>query len=185
MKKFLLISVLFLGVAQSAPSEGYDVNTYYNARYAFKVSYPSVTDNNRTKGLAFTLGEEPANGDGIIMYNNLDGANITVFGQWSGILDSQGNEDTEDLNEAGMVIGCTLNSLLNKYKESNVTYKHRIGNTAIVSGISADNIFYDKAVYVKDNDTGRCIFLSIKYPISEKEKYDGMVKEVASSFSAL
>ena len=185
MKKILLASSLLLGMVQLALAEGFDTDTYYNGRYAFKVSYPLVSDSNEAKGLSFTLGEEPVNGDGIVMYNKLDGANITVFGQWSGLIDSQGYEGPEDLDEAGMAIGCTLNSLLNKYKGSKVTYKRKIGNTAIVSGISGDSIFYDKAIYVKDDENRRCLFLSINYPVSEKEKYDDVVKEVTTSFTAL
>lgn len=187
MKKTLLAATLFLGLGQLAFSAEYDENTYYNGRYGFKVSYPALTDANSAKGIAFELGEEPANGDGNTM-SNLDGnAGILVYGTWSGLTDPFGDEDPEkDLTESGMVIGCTLNTLLQGVPEgSNVTYERQVGNSAVISGVSGDSIFYKKTIYTKGAKNERCLFLSIDYPVSEKEKYDPVVKGVVASFEPL
>lgn len=188
MKKVLLALALFLGGIQSALSAGYDTNTYYNLRFGFKVSYPATTDKNWQKGVAFELGEESHNGDGNGMYNPLDGARIIAYGHWSGMSDAQEDDKPEDLTESGMRIGCTLNDIWSE----NVTYKHQSSSAssdiATVSGISEGNIFYKKAIYVKDdiNEPGtRCLLLDIVYPVSEKEKYDEVVKGVSLSFSPI
>lgn len=155
MKIVFLLIILFVNSAYAAtPSWEYD--TYYNARFGFKVSYPTAL---------FVPTGESDNGDGQYFVERRGDARIVASGSH--------NMEPE--------IPCNLEQALLWEDDLNVTYSRQIGNTAFYSGTRGQNIIYHKLIRTDEV----CLNLEVRYPIKDKNFYENIVVNVAQSFTSI
>ena len=155
MRIIIVLSMFLISAVQAATSEqGYD--TYYNERFAFKVSYPSEL---------FVPTGESDNGDGQYFVERRGEARIVASGSH--------NMEPDIL--------CNLEQALLWEDDLNVTYRREIGNTAFYSGTRGQNIIYHKLIRTDDT----CLNLEIRYPITDKDFYNDIVVKVAKSFTSI
>ncbi|HHX35423.1 MAG TPA: hypothetical protein VL020_04675 [Pseudomonadales bacterium] len=155
MRVVFLLAMFFTASVQAAtPSFEYD--TYYNARFGFKVSYPSEL---------FVPTGESDNGDGQHFVERRGRALIIASG---------GHNLEPD-------IMCNLEQALLWEDDLNVTYRRQIGDSAFFSGTKGSNIIYRKLVRT---DTV-CLNLTLQYPIEDKAFYDDIVTKVVKSFTPI
>lgn len=151
---FLLVIFFIASVHAETPDWQYD--TYSNARFGFKVSYPSQL---------FVPTGESDNGDGQYFVERRGRALIIASGAH--------NMEPDIL--------CNLEQALLWEDDLNVTYRRQIGDTAFFSGTRGQNIIYRKLVRTDEF----CLNLTVQYPIEDKDFYDDIVANVAKSFTTI
>lgn len=155
MRSIFILSMFFITAASAATLEG-EYDTYYNARFSFKVSYPSAL---------FVPTGESDNGDGQYFVERRGDARIVASGSH--------NMEPD--------IGCNLEQALLFEDDLNVTYRREIGDTAFYSGTRGQDIIYHKLIRTDET----CLNLEIRYPIKDKAFYDDVVVNVAKSFTSI
>lgn len=155
MKIIFVLSLFFITAVHAATPEG-DYDTYYNARFNFKVSYPSAL---------FVPTGESDNGDGQYFVERRGNARIVASG---------GHNMEPD-------IACNLEQALLFEDDLNVTYRREVGDTAFYSGTRGPDIIYHKRIRTDKT----CLNLDIRYPIKDKDFYDDVVAKVAKSFNSI
>lgn len=151
MKKFLNIIAIFIFSTIVFAQTNY--NTYTNARFGYKISYPS--------DLLIPQGEAD-NGDGQSFEG--EGAKMMVFG-------------------TNLLLNKTLSkeyqSVIKERGARNVTYKIISKNFFVVSGKTGGKIFYQKTMR---NSQDQFISFVIDYDESQKAVYDKAVEKMVKSF---
>lgn len=152
---FLLTSISF---AKETSFESYS-----NARYNYQVKYP----------LFLTPQGEPENGAGKKFIGN--NAELTVYGSFFPILDSQKNQDQFNIEEE---FNYEKKQLKQKGFEPDYTYLNK--NTYVISGASHTQVVYFKKIFVPS--CGVHIYFWLYYPKTDKKQWDPWITELSKSF---
>ena len=145
-----LCAIIILVIILAIKTEAQNNLRYVNERYGFQMSYP-----------AFLISaHNPANGDGIRMYDKKGFVLVTI-----GINNVSDETFQSELNTQWESIG-------------KITYGIRGDNWFAISGIKENKTIYFKS-YI---GTGAINHLYIEYPRDQKDKYDKIVEDIAKSF---
>jgi hypothetical protein len=150
LTRAILASIVLGSIAGAAWAETW--RTYANPRFGVSAQVPSD----------WTMGPEPANGDGRVFTAPDGSAEIIV----SGILSALSRDQEFSIRTA-------------PNPGETITYKAVRGAVVVVSGTRGDKIFYRKSVL----HCGIWNDVSIEYPAGEKTKYDALVVHVAASLA--
>lgn len=134
--------------------------TYYNARFGYRISYPP--------DLLAPDKAEDATASGKIFSAKDRTAEMRVFAHFNALshtLDEQYKEALKEHDAAG------------------VTYKVLLKNGFVISGIKDGKIFYRKTLFRKVSAELEVFYtFTIEYNESERRKFDAAVRKIARSF---
>jgi len=152
--RFLLSFLcLLLGTAITRAEEGWKV--YTNARFGFRLSYPSVLKPSRA----------PDNGGGQEFHTADKEFSIATFGHF--LLKDDGDSLDKRWEEELKELGKTI------------TYKKKAATWYVVSGVAKDGTEYYHKTFVKDGNW--CSF-HITYPHAKNKTYDPWVAKIEKAF---
>ena len=137
--------------SNSEAAERLTYKDYYNSRYEFSIRYP---DN-------LKMGEESANGDGVVFTDEDGNVKLTVYG-------------------SNNIFGATVKSAYNDTLREipKVSYKKQSGNWYLVSWVKNNKIIYKKEV-VGEGSINTLIF---EYPLTQKKLYDEFLQNLNTYF---
>lgn len=149
--KRLIATLVFLAAAAAQTS------TYTNARYGYSVSYPSAL---------LTPQGESGSGDGQEFLSKDKRFQLLAWGSYNAL------EQTIPYAAKQYI------ELESKKRPFKLTYKVVKDAWYVYSGLSGDNIVYQKG-FLQDE-----IFTTIRleYPLADKDKLDPAVKQIIASF---
>lgn len=158
----LLGSVFSFTLAQRTVVDGIIYEEYRNSRYGYAVNYPVGY---------FLPGEEPDNMDGLGFASPDGRATLRVYGSHTVFYDGAVHDDISlEAHYAWLVM-----------ELPSPTY-HAIYPDAgwfVISGYDGDDVYYQKHY---NNSLCPSISLVLRYPVSQREKYDALVTELSTSF---
>jgi hypothetical protein len=156
-----LMSIILVLAAFTATAYAQDSNwrTYVNERFGSRIEYPANV---------FSPEPPPENGDGR-RFKSRDAAEFTISAGYNVIPDTlQSLENSLRHPGAG-----------NSDDYASVTYRMSKDNVLILSGFRGDNVYYDKFVFTKDQETIH--HFAITYPAAAKSTYDPILERMSKS----
>lgn len=161
-KQLFLFLFLFLLTSSSFAKRG-SFESYTNARYNYHLDYP-----------IFLIPQgEPENGEGQKFIGN--NAELTVYGSFFPILDSQKNQDQFNIEEE---FNYEKNQMKKEGFELDYTYLGK--DIFVISGTSHTRIVYLKKVFVPS--CGVHLYFQLYYPKTDKKQWDPWVTKSSKSF---
>lgn len=154
--KRTLAGLLFLLAAVLLTNAQAKFSVYANDRFFFTVEYPSELQ----------MQPPPENNDGRTFLSADGTVELRAWGQFN-VLDYELEDKYhEDASFSG----------------ASITYRALLKNGFVLSGMIGDTIFYQKTLRHKFPDADVFYTFTIKYPKTERKKYDAVVKRIAASF---
>ncbi|MCW3836884.1 hypothetical protein ACFQ1E_11580 [Sphingomonas canadensis] len=145
-------------LAGAAPAQGGDWPVYANARFEYGICYPA--------DLLIPQGEAP-NGDGQ-RFLAADGAELAVYGRYNALDTSLKGE----IERQGMRL---------KGPGGRVTYRARKGESATISGLAGNRVFYART-FLHD---GKLLSFELTYPQSAQKRYGPVLTRLARCFGPM
>lgn len=131
-------------------------SSYTNDRFFFTVEYPSV----------LKMQPAPENNDGRTFLSADGKVELRAWGQFN-VLDYELEDKYHE--DAG-------------FSGASISYRTLMKNGFVLSGTIGDQIYYQKTLRHKFEDADVFYTFTIKYPQTEKKRYDAVVKRIAASF---
>lgn len=148
----------FLAVAANAQNANWQ--TYVNERFGSSIQYPANV---------FDPQPPPENGDGQ-RFKARDGAEFTISAAYNVLHDTLQSLEQSLLHPEG-----------GPDDVANVTYRLSKANMLILSRGRGDQIYYDKFLFTKDQETIH--HFAIAYPEAEKDTYKPIIERMSESMA--